>query len=957
MRDHGPGETLVGRAHELASLRGSVAAARGGAGCVVLVTGDAGIGKSRLLAEVVGTPQGGTPRVVGRPAVGGPTVLTGRAVEGGGAFRPLVEALAPAAPPALAELPELAAYRPVLARLLPAWSGTAAADPGPASLVDPVLVMGEALLQLLAVLATDRGCVLLLDDLHWADRDTLAVLEYVAGRVGSARVAVLAAARSDERASTSLATLSRHPAVTRLALGHLSGADVVELARLRAGDALPPEVDAYLLETSDGSPLLVEEMLAGLVETGSVQRGPDGWQVSGPLVSRVPVTLAALVHQRLARLDPAARAVLDMAAVLGATVEGALLAAASERTDSQVAAGLHQALAAHLLVRVEGAGTLRWRHALTRDAVLATLLPLEQQALARRAADALTADPDGLAGDRLVLAADLYDRGGRRPEAARLLVLAAAEATRAGALTAAEDSLRRAAVLASARPGLAVEVATELVRVLALACRTDEAVAVGDHVLPGLSGAARSRLCLELARATVAAERFDAADGYLRSAGVPDDPRATALAAHIALGVGDAAGAARLAAAAEAEARTAGLPEVVCEALEITGRCTRRSDPAACEAAFTAAERVAAAHGLTPWRIRALSELGAVDMLRRGTTDRLETARALAAEAGMLGTVTVLDLQIGAGAAARDGHVAALPWVERCAEQAALLRLPGARAAALVFVAAGRLFAGHGEDVDPLLAEALAVAPHVVDVQWATCVRGVAAWLAQDEAAAVELLEEALAPLRDSPVASPTPWWGLLALLRTLAGDGGAALAELRSSDVLVQAGNLASVHFAAAVTAARSGDPVRATRLFADGDRALAGMPYWRHLLHCVLAGAAAAEGFGEPATWLREALAFLEDRDEPVLARRCRELMRETGVTVPRQRRAAGAVPAALRALGVTARELEVLRLVVQGLSNPEVAARLYLSPRTVETHVSSLLAKSGATSRGDLAALFAP
>lgn len=91
-------------------------------------------------------------------------------------------------------------------------------------------------------------------------------------------------------------------------------------------------------------------------------------------------------------------------------------------------------------------------------------------------------------------------------------------------------------------------------------------------------------------------------------------------------------------------------------------------------------------------------------------------------------------------------------------------------------------------------------------------------------------------------------------------------------------------------------------------------------------------------------------EQAGDHALARTCRDLLRRVGVPT-RRGRGAGPVPPRLRALGVTSRELDVLELVADGLTNAEVAARLFLSPRTVETHVASLLAKTGATSRAEL------
>jgi DNA-binding CsgD family transcriptional regulator len=257
-----------------------------------------------------------------------------------------------------------------------------------------------------------------------------------------------------------------------------------------------------------------------------------------------------------------------------------------------------------------------------------------------------------------------------------------------------------------------------------------------------------------------------------------------------------------------------------------------------------------------------------------------------------------------------------------------------------------------------LVDESLAGVAETVDAHTTACLAGLFSWLENlDDARAAALFEVGLAPLRGAATAGPTAWWGVWALLRTIDGrDGGAALAEVRDSNVIVLAVNEAAVAYGDALLAARADDRTGAAEALARGDAATAGMPYARHLLRSVLARAAAAVELGDPAGWVREALAFVEPRGDQRLARACREVLRELGVPVPRQRHGAAEVPPRLRALGVTGREYEVLLLLAQRLTNPEVAERLYLSPRTVETHVSNLLAKTGAASRSDLAGLLA-
>jgi DNA-binding CsgD family transcriptional regulator len=115
--------------------------------------------------------------------------------------------------------------------------------------------------------------------------------------------------------------------------------------------------------------------------------------------------------------------------------------------------------------------------------------------------------------------------------------------------------------------------------------------------------------------------------------------------------------------------------------------------------------------------------------------------------------------------------------------------------------------------------------------------------------------------------------------------------------------------------------------------------------------AEAALRDGWGQPVGWLREAEAFFGARGHDRVARECRALLRAAGAPVPRRGRGASDVPPALRGLGITSREVDVLALVAAELPTKEIAARLVLSPRTVEHHVASLLARTGLRDRAAL------
>jgi DNA-binding CsgD family transcriptional regulator len=156
----------------------------------------------------------------------------------------------------------------------------------------------------------------------------------------------------------------------------------------------------------------------------------------------------------------------------------------------------------------------------------------------------------------------------------------------------------------------------------------------------------------------------------------------------------------------------------------------------------------------------------------------------------------------------------------------------------------------------------------------------------------------------------------------------------------------------AKAIVAGRAGDRERAAALFNEGDTILATIPAVRALYRRYAGEAAIADGWGEPATWLAEAESCFERRENEKLARACRSLLRLAGAS-PRRRRTAEQEHR-YAGLKLTTREADVLALLADGLTNREIAGRLYLSPRTVEKHVERILSKTGQVNRTALATL---
>ncbi len=205
-----------------------------------------------------------------------------------------------------------------------------------------------------------------------------------------------------------------------------------------------------------------------------------------------------------------------------------------------------------------------------------------------------------------------------------------------------------------------------------------------------------------------------------------------------------------------------------------------------------------------------------------------------------------------------------------------------------------------------------------------------------------------------TPTAAPLPHWGLWALVWTADGRGGDGPGQLaRTSPAAAGRVNRGYLSYADAIAHHRAGRPADAARSIAAGDEALQLTPMRWHHARRVMAEAAIQGGWGDPVGWLRQALACFEEDGRDKLVHRCRELLRRAGAPVPRRGRGESTVPAELRALGVTSREVDVLKLVGEGLTNRVIAERLHLSPRTVESHVASLLARTSADGRAGLAA----
>ncbi|WP_185446248.1 ATP-binding protein [Kribbella qitaiheensis] len=424
----GDGAGLVGRDSEIEQLRAALSAARSGAASALFLIGEPGIGKTRLATEAVGLAvESGIIAVRGRVSTVGPIVP----------YRPLIEALqALSRTENLPELESLGTYGAVLSRLIPGLSDPLGSTP---SAVGSPVVVAEALLRLLTLVGDKRGCLFVLDDLHDADAETLAIVEYLVDNLHPAPVALLLASRAEPCAATDLAVISRQRGTaTVLEPQPLNREQVQQLAaqRLELGaDEIPVDVVDRLTTGSAGNPFLVEELAYAFSKQGFEE-------ADGPAV---PVSVARSVSRRTDRLGPNALMILTTAAVIGQRFPIDLLQHATGAAEGEVVATVHAGVGAQLVQSDSPAPDwYAFRHPLTAEALISDLTPSERAGHSGRVADAIAARYPGLPGEWCARSAELRERSGELAEASRLYAEAGRRALATGAVRSAITLLVRA---------------------------------------------------------------------------------------------------------------------------------------------------------------------------------------------------------------------------------------------------------------------------------------------------------------------------------------------------------------------------------------------------------------------------------------------------------------------------------------------------------------------------------
>jgi DNA-binding CsgD family transcriptional regulator/tetratricopeptide (TPR) repeat protein len=977
--------SLVGRADELSRLLGLLDRAERGRPAVGLIAGDAGVGKTRLLDELAARAGGA-----------GIRVLVGGCMEVGDVglpYVPFVDAFRDLGTrPGEAEVAApLAAALPSLGRLLPELATESRPVPPPGDGFERVQLF-DGVLSLLARLSELAPLLLVIEDLHWADRSTRDLLAFLVRTLRGGRVALVASYRSDELHRRHplrplLAELVRLPDLERIELAPFGRAELAEHLQAVAGQPVPPAVVDRILARSEGNAFFAEELVAA----GAIRAD-----------IALPDALADVLLGRIEALSELAQDVLKVAAVAGRRVGHQLLVAASGQPEDEVERGLRDAIAGQVLVASAATESYRFRHALLQEAVYGDLLPGERTRLHATYARLLAAgDPDG------------DDPSASAASAAELAWHCLASHDLPGGLAALVRAASHAASVFAPS-----EVYRHLTQALELWPRVPDAAAVAGvdrfevlvRAAEAASHSGEFRQAVGLAREAVetvdeeaeplrAAETYERLSGYVLDAElelerveeqmlaaarravelVPEQPP-TPLRARVAAGLArsllvtrDFEGARRWGEEALTVARAAGsisdeaMALVVLSFLEL-----RFGDVETARQLLRVADEAAAAAGNRPLELEARHALGLFELdlgnLAAACT-ALDQATELAARSGLAWSGYGIDSRVLRCIA----HYAAGSWdeAERVAA-AADERRPAVSAAAL-YVEVGRGRAAAAERL-ARLAPYRAADPYVAYLAGG-CEADLVRWRGELERSS-ELARETLSTQEEAGA----PW--------VLSAIWPAALALAAEGDLAERArsaGDQAAVkeHQAigedllerARAALQRARDKGRQVGPEAVAWLARAEAEWTRVEGRSDPAGwAAAADAFGygylyeEARCRWRLAEALLGDGrrlEAAEAARAAHEIAERLG---------AGPLLAELEALGrrgrldlgveppgqpgaaapgLTPRELEVLRLVAAGRSNGQIAEALFISRKTASVHVSNILAKLGVHTRTEAAA----
>jgi len=971
---------LVGRGEPMAALEDAFASVRQGGPAAVLLGGEAGVGKSRLVSEFGQAA-----------AAAGACVLTGGCLElgtDGLPFAPFTTVLRDlvrefGADAVASMLPGRTTRG--LARLLPELGEPdTSGDPGEAR-----ARLFEEMLSALDHLARHSPVVLVIEDVHWADRSSRDLLTFLIGNQRAiSGLLIVVTFRSDELHRTHplrpmLAALDRIAWVERLELPRLTRHDTAELAAGILGRPLAGDLADALYHRSEGNPLFVEALL-----------GCDG-----ELGCELPESLRDLLLDAVRRLPEDTQEVLRVASAGGETIGHALLAAVTGLDDAALTSALRPAVTANVLrARPDG---YTFRHELIREAVHDDLLPGEHGRLHSRFAEAIDADPSLVPPGRAAI--EIAHHWHAAHDSVWALTgawHAAAQAGRAVAPAERLALLARVLELWDQVPDAAERIDADHARVL------EEAIC-----------AARAAGEFErgIALASSALKELDPATEPVRVAQLLENRGFFKKHLGRKEFLDDFSGALQI---VPADAPTARIPILLAAARCVPVAAMERSY--AEEALALAREAGDEANEADALLSLAMVHAGAGEQAGAGSdpVELIAQARAMAVRTGAHGLVAKAAIHSSHLLAGAGQHELALEAARRgIAGQDECYIGPASRSLLVI------------NQVEPLFAlgrwdEALGVADGARGFQFTSLplhrstlavLTGYIALARGDVGAAADAAATAAELLRGSPYVDEHQLpLGLLEISLRLATAGAPAAVE--GATQVIEGCELSggSPRYAwplvagaasACVAAARQAGVARAERLredtaaladrlrtiaekleafgpaqqasrltFAAADAQVAGLlsevPDADGLLEAwdeaAAAWAAVSEPYPRAQALLHAAEAALARGDRDGAAGRLRQaatlaaglradpLIRELSLVARRARIVLDAVAdAGSGDFGLTGRELEVLRLVAAGRSNRDIANELFISPKTASVHVSNILGKLGATSRGEAAA----
>lgn len=379
-----PFNPLVSRNEELDRVMNAVRAVQGGDGRVVLLTGEPGVGKTRLAQEVTLHVRNG-----------GFLVASGRCYEPEEnvpyyPFREALSMLHGAAPLAVrADVPRVWPY---LLQLLP---GQAVLDaPQGGSGDEEQQRLFYAVTGFIAAVSAVQPVALFLDDLHWADGSSLKLLQYIARHTRTSPVFILATYRDVEVGrqhplERALRDLNREGLTDEVAVRRLSESGTAALMAATFGETeVSSEFAGLLHRHTEGNPFYTHEVLRALVERGDVYEENGRWERRKVEEIEVPKSVRSTVGERVSRLDDEAQEILTEASVLGQTFDFDDLQAVGDRPEQAIERTLDGAEAAGL-VRAQGRDTYAFNHALTQQVLYEELSPRRRRRLHLAAGEAI----------------------------------------------------------------------------------------------------------------------------------------------------------------------------------------------------------------------------------------------------------------------------------------------------------------------------------------------------------------------------------------------------------------------------------------------------------------------------------------------------------------------------------------------------------------------------------------